>query len=90
MTTKTRTCSNCASLNRAPSAGEPLCWNLIGIDQADVAAGCVCDQHISPEEDAVETDMVGAYHRLGCEWAVQDYLQSCALARRAVEKARHL
>lgn len=49
---KTRTCATCASYNPSPSADEPLCWNLVTFEHADVAAGC--PEHITPEEDAVE------------------------------------
>lgn len=90
MTIQARSCANCASLNKKPSSSEPLCWNLIGIEPADVAAGCVCDQHISLAENAHESELVDAYQRLGCDWAVAGYLQSNALARRAVEKARRV
>lgn len=90
MTIETRRCANCASLNKNPSASEPLCWNLIAINRTDVAAGGVCDQHSTPEENAHESELVDAYQRLGCDWAVPAFLQSNALARRAVEKARRV
>ena len=88
MTITTRACANCASFNATPAANEPLCWNLIAIDHADVAAGGVCDQHLSPEEDAEETAMVGAYQRMGCDWMVPDYLASTASARSAIRSAQ--
>lgn len=89
MTIEIRRCANCANLNKSPTADQPLCWNLIGIEPSDVAAGSVCDQHLSQKEDARETEMVAAFQRLGCGWAVPDFLRAGALARRAVETARH-
>lgn len=83
----THTCATCATYNPSPVDDEPLCWNLIAIDRTDVTAGGVCDQHITPAEDAMEIDMVGAYRRIGCEWAVDGYLQACALARNVIKKA---
>lgn len=87
MTTQARACANCANFNPTPAANEPLCWNLIAIDHADVAAGVVCDQHLTHSEDAEETAMANAYHRIGCSWAVADYLRACQCARNVIQKA---
>jgi len=87
MKTTTRTCATCASFNQNPTADQPLCWNLVSISADEVAAGAVCDEHLTHSEDAEETAMANAYHRIGCSWAVADYLRACQRARNVIQKA---
>jgi hypothetical protein len=87
MIIKLRNCANCATFNLSPAADEPLCWNLLPIDQADVEAGGVCDDHLTCEEDAEESAMCDSYRNLGRDWEMLGYLDARRAARLAIRKA---
>lgn len=59
-----RSCANCAAFNASPKADDPLCWNLIPIT-ADEASTGRCDQHLTADEDRLETASIEQGRRSG-------------------------
>jgi len=84
MTIQSRKCANCASFNPTPDAEEPRCWNLVS---GEIFANGLCEDYRTHEEDAEEWAMCDSYRRLGCEWAIPEYIASSAAARAAIFKA---
>lgn len=92
MNIQSRQCSNCACWQ--PVDGAQTCANAIEFPVATGSQvvrapvpGDFCIEHLTPHEDAAETELIESYRRVGGDWAATECADACVTARAAIRKA---